>query len=194
MLFGVLTAYVLAKRRFIGSKILDIMVMIPWALPGTVVAMNLIVAFNKPNIFTGYQILTGTFWLLPLAYFVRHIPLVYRSTYASLQQLDNSLEESARNLGASWLYAFRRVILPLVMPGVFAGVLLAFVTALGEFVASILLYIPSNKPISVEIYSQLDRQANFGTASAYSVLLIILVTAVLIFSNKVLKVSTNRMF
>jgi len=194
MLFGVLTAYVLAKRRFIGSKILDIMVMIPWALPGTVVAMNLIVAFNKPNIFTGYQILAGTFWLLPLAYFVRHIPLVYRSTYASLQQLDNSLEESARNLGASWLYAFRKVILPLVMPGVFAGVLLAFVTALGEFVASILLYIPSNKPISVEIYSQLDRQANFGTASAYSVLLIILVTAVLIFSNKVLKVSTNRMF
>jgi len=194
MIFGVLTAYVLAKRRFIGSKILDIMVMIPWALPGTVVAMNLIVAFNKPNIFTGYQILTGTFWLLPLAYFVRHIPLVYRSTYASLQQLDNSLEESARNLGASWLYAFRRVILPLVMPGVFAGVLLAFVTALGEFVASILLYIPSNKPISVEIYSQLDRQANFGTASAYSVLLIILVTAVLIFSNKFLKVSTNRMF
>jgi iron(III) transport system permease protein len=194
MSFGVLTAYVLAKRRFIGSKILDIMVMIPWALPGTVVAMNLIVAFNKPNIFTGYQILTGTFWLLPLAYFVRHIPLVYRSTYASLQQLDNSLEESARNLGASWLYAFRRVILPLVMPGVFAGVLLAFVTALGEFVASILLYIPSNKPISVEIYSQLDRQANFGTASAYSVLLIILVTAVLIFSNKFLKVSTNRMF
>jgi len=80
------------------------------------------------------------------------------------------------------------------MPGLFAGVLLAFVTALGEFVASILLYIPSNKPISVEIYSQLDRLANFGTASAYSVLLIILVTAVLIFSNKVLKVNTNRVF
>ena len=194
VIFGVLAAYVLAKRRFTGRKVLDVMVMIPWALPGTVVAMNLIIAFNKPNIFTGYQILTGTFWLLPIAYFVRHIPLVYRSTYASLQQLDNSLEESARNLGASWLYAFRRVILPLVMPGIFAGVLLAFVTALGEFVASILLYIPSNKPISVEIYSQLDRLANFGSASAYSVLLVILVTAVLIFSNKVLKVSANRMF
>jgi iron(III) transport system permease protein len=194
MIFGVLAAYLLAKRRFVGSKILDVFVMIPWALPGTVVAMNLIIAFNKPGIFTGYQILTGTFWLLPLAYFVRHIPLVFRSTYASLLQVDNSLEESARNLGASWFYTFRRVVLPLVMPGLFAGVLLAFVTALGEFVASILLYIPSNKPISVEIYSQLDRLANFGTASAYSVLLIILVTAVLIFSNKVLKVSTNRMF
>ncbi len=84
--------------------------------------------------------------------------------------------------------------MPLVMPGVLAGVLLAYVTALGEFVASIVLYIPSNKPISVEIYSQLDRLSNFGTASAYSVLLIILISAVLILSNKFLKTGTNRMF
>ena len=83
--------------------------------------------------------------------------------------------------------------MPLVMPGVLAGALLAFVTALGEFVASILLYIISNKPISVEIYSQL-RLSNFGTASAYSVLLIALISAVLIFSNKVLKIGTTRVF
>ena len=84
--------------------------------------------------------------------------------------------------------------MPLVMPGILAGGLLAFVTALGEFVASILLYIPSNKPISVEIYSQLDRLSNFGTASAYSVLLIALISAVLIFSNRVLKIGTSRVF
>lgn len=194
LIFGVLSAYLLAKRRFLGKGILDVLVMIPWALPGTVVAMNLIIAFNKPGIFTANQVIVGTFWLLPLAYFVRHIPLVFRSTYASFQQLDDSLEESARNLGASWLFSFRKVILPMIMPGISAGVLLAFVTALGEFVASILLYIPSNKPISIEIYSQLDRLSNFGTASAYSVLLIALVSAVLILSNKVLKVGTTRMF
>jgi len=194
LIFGVLAAYLLAKRRFIGKRIFDILVMIPWALPGTVIAMNLIITFNKPGVFTANQIIVGTFWLLPLAYFVRHIPLVFRSTYASFQQLDDSLEESARNLGASWLFSFRKVILPMIMPGISAGVLLAFVTALGEFVASILLYIPSNKPISVEIYSQLDRLSNFGTASAYSVLLIALVSAVLIFSNKVLKVGTSRVF
>jgi iron(III) transport system permease protein len=194
LIFGVLAAYLLAKRRFVGKRVLDILVMIPWALPGTVVAMNLIIAFNKPSLFTANQVIVGTFWLLPLAYFVRHIPLVFRSTYASFQQLDDSLEESARNLGASWLFSFRKVILPMIMPGISAGVLLAFVTALGEFVASILLYIPSNKPISVEIYSQLDRLSNFGTASAYSVLLIALVSAVLIFSNKVLKVGTTRVF
>ena len=192
--FGILAAYLLAKRRFFGRSFVDVLVMLPWALPGTVVAMNLIFAFNKGSFFTGNQVLVSTFWILPLAYFIRNIPLVFRSTYAALQQLDDSLEEAARNLGASRFYAFRKVIMPLVMPGVLAGTLLAFVTALGEFVASILLYIPSNKPISVEIYSQLDRLSNFGTASAYSVLLIILISAVLIFSNRVLKVGTARAF
>jgi len=192
--FGVLAAYLLAKRRFFGRGFLDALVMIPWALPGTVVAMSLIVAFNKGTVFTGNQILTSTFWILPLAYFVRNIPLVFRSTYAALQQLDDSLEEAARNLGASRLYAFRKVIMPLTMPSILAGVLLAFVTALGEFVSSILLYIPSNKPISVEIYSQLDRLSNFGTASAYSVLLTILISVVLIFSNKILKVNTSGVY
>ncbi|MGQ9607799.1 MAG: ABC transporter permease [bacterium] len=194
LVFGLMAAYIIAKKRFIGKSIMEILIMIPWALPGTVIAMNLIIAFNKPSIFTGGQIIASTFWMLPLAYFIRHIPLVFRSTYASLQQLDDSLEEAARNLGASRFYAFRKVILPLVLPGVFAGVLLSFVTALGEFVASILLYIPSNKPISVEIYSQLDRLSNFGTASAYSVLLIILISFVIIFSNKVLKTNSTRMF
>lgn len=194
IVFGVLAAYLLAKRRFFGRDFVDILVMLPWALPGTVVAMNLIFTFNRPNIFAANRVITSTFWILPLAYFIRNIPLVFRSTYAALQQLDDSLEEAARNLGASRFYAFRRVIMPLVMPGVLAGTLLAYVTALGEFVASIVLYIPSNKPISVEIYSQLDRLANFGTASAYSVLLIILISAVLILSNKFLKVGASRMF
>jgi len=194
LVFGIMAAYLMAKRRFFGKSSVDILIMLPWALPGTVVAMNLIVAFNRPSILTGYQVLVGTFWILPLAYFIRNIPLVFRATYAALQQLDDSLEESARNLGASRFYAFRKVVMPLVMPGILAGALLAFVTALGEFVASILLYIPANKPISIEIYSQLDRLANFGTASAYSVLLIILISAVLIFSNKILKVGATRVF
>jgi len=192
VIFGILAAYLLAKRRFWGRGFVDILVMLPWALPGTVVAMNLIFAFNRPSIFTANRIITSTFWILPLAYFVRNIPLVFRSTYAALQQLDDSLEEAARNLGASRFYAFRKVIMPLVMPGILAGTLLAFVTALGEFVASIVLYIPSNKPISVEIYSQLDRLSNFGTASAYSVLLIMIISGVLIISNRFLKANTGN--
>lgn len=194
VLFGVLSAYLIVKRRFIGRRVLDALIMIPWALPGTVVAMNLILAFNKPTLLTANQAIVGTFWILPLAYFLRDTPLVFRATYASLQQLDDSLEESARNLGASRFYALRRVVIPMVAPGIISGALLSFVTSLGEFVASILLYTPYNKPISVEIYSQLDRLSNFGTASAYSVLLILMISIVFIISNKALSVTSAGPF
>ena len=95
------------------------------------------------------------------------------------RQLDRSLEEAAASLGAGRLRAARRVLLPLVLPGLAAGALLAFVTALGEFVASILLYTQSTRPISIEILSQL-RAYDFGTAAAYGVVLIGLMTIVFV--------------
>lgn len=132
LVFGVLTSYLLVKRRFVGKGFVDVLVMIPWALPATVIGMNLIFAFNEPSIFSFGNILVGTFWILPLAYFVRHIPLVVRSTNAALEQLDDSIEEAARSLGAKWFYTFRKVILPIIMPGVLAGTLLAFVESVGN--------------------------------------------------------------
>ncbi|WBX78564.1 iron ABC transporter permease [Virgibacillus salarius] len=113
--FGIITSYALVKRKFIGKNLLDILVMIPWALPATVVGMNLILAFNEPSAFSFGKILVGTFWILPLAYFVRFIPLVVRSTTAVLEQMDDSIEEAAQNLGAKWFYTFRRVVIPIIM-------------------------------------------------------------------------------
>jgi iron(III) transport system permease protein len=191
LVFGVLTSYVLVKRKFYGKNLLDILVMIPWALPATVVGMNLIFAFNEPTPFTFGNILVGTFWILPLAYFIRHIPLVVRSTNASLEQLDDSLEEAARSLGAKWWYTFRKVVLPIVMPGVLSGTLLAFVQAVGEFPTSVLLYTLSNRPISIEIMNQL-RMFNMGQAAAYGMIQIILIAIVLIISNKFLGVKAER--
>jgi iron(III) transport system permease protein len=191
LVFGVLTSYVLVKRKFYGKNLLDILVMIPWALPATVVGMNLIFAFNEPTPFTFGNILVGTFWILPLAYFIRHIPLVVRSTNASLEQLDDSLEEAARNLGAKWWYTFRKVVLPIVMPGVLSGTLLAFVQAVGEFPTSVLLYTLSNRPISIEIMNQL-RMFNMGQAAAYGMIQIMLIAIVLMISNKFLGVKTER--
>jgi iron(III) transport system permease protein len=88
--------------------------------------------------------------------------------------MDPSLEDAARGLGASWLLTMRRVILPAARPGLVAGALLAAVTGVGEFVASIVLYTHANRPISMEILAQL-RALAFGTAASYSVLLIVLV-------------------
>ncbi|PAL11798.1 ABC transporter permease [Peribacillus simplex] len=191
LVFGVIASYVLVKRKFVGKSFVDILVMIPWALPATVIGMNLIFAFNEPSVFSFGQILVGTFWILPLAYFIRHIPLVVRSTNAVLEQLDDSIEEAARNLGAKWFYTFRRVIFPIIMPGVLSGTLLAFIESVGEFPTSVLLYTISNRPISIEIMNQL-RMFNMGQAAAYGMIQITLIVIVLFISNKFLGIKAEK--
>ncbi|MBC13158.1 MAG: hypothetical protein CMM85_09335 [Rhodothermaceae bacterium] len=125
----------------------------------------------------------GTVWLLPLAYFVRHLPLVVRAAQASLEGFDDRLAEASADLGAGGWATFRRVVLPAIGPGVIAGGLLTFVTALGEFVASIMLYVYANRPIAVEVFSQL-RIFAFGQAAAYSVLLMGLVVIAVVVSRR----------
>ena len=191
LVFGVIASYVLVKRKFVGKSFIDILVMIPWALPATVIGMNLVFAFNEKSIFSFGQILVGTFWILPLAYFIRHIPLVVRSTNAVLEQLDDSIEEASRSLGAKWFYTFRKVILPIIMPGVLSGTLLAFVESVGEFPTSVLLYTISNRPISIEIMNQL-RMFNMGQAAAYGMIQITLIALVLLISNKFFGVKAER--
>jgi iron(III) transport system permease protein len=191
LVFGVIASYVLVKRKFVGKSFVDILVMIPWALPATVIGMNLIFAFNEPSVFSFGQILVGTFWILPLAYFIRHIPLVVRSTNAVLEQLDDSIEEAARNLGAKWFYTFRRVIFPIIMPGVLSGTLLAFIESVGEFPTSVLLYTISNRPISIEIMNQL-RMFNMGQAAAYGMIQITLIVIVLFISNKFFGIKAEK--
>ncbi|MBU8791747.1 iron ABC transporter permease [Oceanobacillus caeni] len=189
--FGIITSYALVKRKFVGKNLLDILVMIPWVLPATVVGMNMILAFNKASIFSFGHILVGTFWILPLAYFVRFIPLVVRSTTAVLEQMDDSIEEAAQNLGAKWFYTFRRVVIPIIMPGVLSGTLLAFVQAVGEFPTSVLLYTLGNRPISIEIMNQL-RMFNMGQAAAYGMIQVGLIAIVMIISSKFFKVKADN--
>jgi iron(III) transport system permease protein len=167
-------AYLIVLRRFTGRRLLELLVAIPWAIPATAIALGLAATFNRNDLFSGRVLLVGTFWILPLAYFIRGVPLVSTAVESSLRQLDPSLEDAARGLGASWWLTMRRVIFPAARPGLIAGALLAAVTAVGEFVASVVLYTHSNRPISIEILAQL-RALAFGTAAAYSVFLIVLV-------------------
>ncbi len=174
ILFGVIAAYVIAKTKVIGRNLLRVLVILPFAVPGTVIAVNLILTFNEPTAWTFGNILVGSFWMLPVAYFIRHMPLVVRSTLAALSNFDDSLTDASSDLGAGFPVTMRRVVLPAIAPGIIAGGLLTFVASLGEFVSSIMLYIFDNRPISVEIWSQL-RLYDFGAAAAYSVLLMIIV-------------------
>ena len=172
-----LAAYLLVLRRFRGKRLLALLVALPWAIPPTAIAIGLAATFSRTDLATGRLLLVGTFWILPLAYFIRGIPLVATAVEGSLKQMDPSLEDAARGLGSSWPLTMWRVILPAARPGLVAGAMLAAITAVGEFVASIVLYTHANRPISMEILAQL-RNFAFGTAAAYSVLLILLVLVI----------------
>lgn len=174
VLFGVVAAVYIVKTALPGRHVARALSVLPFAIPGTVIAVNLIVAFNTPTVPGLGRVLVGSFWILPLAYFIRNIPLVVRATTAALEGYDDRLSEASFDLGAGYGRTFFRIVLPLLRPAILAGAMLSFVAALGEFVASILLYIYENRPISVEILAQL-RLYDFGAAAAYAVLLMVLI-------------------
>ncbi|HET9798743.1 MAG TPA: iron ABC transporter permease [Gemmatimonadaceae bacterium] len=170
-------AYVVVLSRAPGRRALALLSALPWAIPATAIALGLAATFDRNQPAQLRVLLVGTFWILPLAYFVRNIPLVTSAVEGSLRQMDPTLEDAARGLGASKWLALRRVVIPAARPGLIAGTMLAGVAAVGEFVASVVLYTHSSRPISVEILSQI-RNTAFGTAAAYSVLLILLVLVI----------------
>ena len=179
---GVLTAWVIARWKGKGAGVLDLMIMLPWALPGTVVGINIVTAFASPTPFNLGQVFIGSLWILPLAYFIRFVPLVFRNAAASLAQIDPSVEEAAQNLGAGPLRTLRTITLPLMARGVIAGALLAFVQGFGEYVASVVIYPARFVPLSVEIYNR--QYANdLGTAFAYGSLQVLAILIVLIISE-----------
>jgi iron(III) transport system permease protein len=171
-------ALIARKGKRHWKRLLSWLILVPWALPGTVVAVSLAEAYGRPSPLLGSFILVGTFWILPVVYFLRFMPLVVRAVQASMEQIDAALEEAASSLGARWWQRFTRVTLPLVWPGAIAGSLLAFVIALGEYVASVLVFVPTNRPVSIAIASEL-RDFNLGTAAAYGVVLIGIIAAIM---------------
>lgn len=168
------------------KRVLSWLILVPWALPGTVVAVSIAEAYGQPSPLLGSFILVGTFWILPVIYFLRFMPLVVRALQASMEQLDAALEEAASSLGARWWRRLTRVTLPLVWPGAVAGTLLAFVIALGEYVASVLVFVPNNRPVSIAIASEL-REFNLGTAAAYGVVLMLMIGVVMLVTTRLEK-------
>ena len=151
---------------------LELLLVVPWAIPGTVFAVALALTFSVRAAWMGRFVLVGTLWILPLAYLVRSLPVTGRSALAGLRQFDRRLEEAATSLGATTTYTWRRITLPLLKPALAAGASLAFITTLGDFVTSIVLYTYDTRPVSVEILSSLRLQ-DTGVAAVYGVFLMV---------------------
>ena len=160
------------RRRVRAGRVIEGLVALPWAVPGTVFAIALATAFGVHAPWAGRVVLVGTLWILPLAYLVRNLPITARAVLAGFRGLDPAHEEAAASLGASRWRTLHRVTLPLLRPAIAAGAALAFATALGDFVTSVLLYTYRTRPISMEILGSL-RQADVGVAAAYGVALML---------------------
>ena len=164
--------WLIVRRRVALRGAIETLLALPWALPGTVFAIALAITFSVHAPLQLRFVLVGTAVLLPLAYLVRALPLTGRGILASYRQLDPSLEEAAASLGAGRWRTLARVTLPQRRPGLAAGASLAFVGALGDLVASIVLYTFETRPVSIEILSSL-RLAETGVAAAFGVMLMI---------------------
>ncbi len=183
VIYGTFTSYFLKRNRFPGIGVIDAIVTSPYAIPGTVLGVSFIIAFNRPTIFSFNQVLVHTPYIIILVYLIRRSPYVIRSVNAIFDQVGTTVEEASYSLGANWFYTFRRVILPLILPGLIAGLMLTFITSLAEFNATILLYTTDTVTIPVSIYRLIDN-FKMGTASAMALVQISLATLAIFLLNK----------
>ncbi|KER10405.1 MAG: hypothetical protein HY22_04990 [[Candidatus Thermochlorobacteriaceae] bacterium GBChlB] len=191
LLFGLVAGILLAQRRIYAREFVSLLLLLPLALPGTALAVNLIAAFSKPSPLSFGTALVGSYTLLPLAYFIRHLPYITRSVSSALESFDYTLVEAASTLGTPYIRVIGRVIVPVILTAVASGFLFTFISALSEFPCSVMIYNPDNVPISVDIFSQF-RLGDFGAASAEGVLLMLLVFALTWISSAVFRTSSSR--
>jgi len=166
VLLGVLVAYLLARRPSRAHALLDGLIMLAYAIPGTVVGVGLIVVYNRPPV-----VLTGTWIILLVSYFIRHLPYPVRSCTAMLQQIDIRVEEASVSLGVPPFRTFFKVTIPLMFPAIISGAALCWMTTIGELSSSILLYSGPWATMSVAIFTEVFSN-HFGTASALASILI----------------------
>ena len=168
-LFAVVLGFVVARTHFPGRRALEFAAMINYALPGTIVGIAYLVAFNDPPL-----ALTGTAFILVICYVFRYSLAGTRATTALLAQIDPSLEEASASLGARRDVTFRRVVLPLIRPALLAGMTVLFIRAMTAISATIFLVSLSWSLVTVRILEGITN-LELGQASAFSVLVILLV-------------------
>jgi iron(III) transport system permease protein len=168
---GTLIGYLISRRPNIATGTLDALLMVPYVVPGIVMGIAFITRFNDPPL-----ALTGTGLIIIMAVFIRRLPYSARSVAAALKQVSPSLEDAAVSLGYSPSKAFLKVTVPLILPGIMAGALMSFVTAMNELSSSLVLYVGSTITMPVRIYlSVMDGE--YGTASALSTVLLTMTVA-----------------
>ena len=146
---------------------MDGLAFMPLVVPGLVMGLALSFVYLRSPI-----PIYGTLFILLISYCTRYLPYGMRYSVTSMQQISNELEESALVNGASWWQTFRRVLLPLLMPGLIAGWIYILVVSFRELSSSILLYSPGNEVLSILIFEQFEN-GQFTVLSALGVVMVL---------------------
>ena len=172
-LFGLLTAYLLVRQRFAGKNAFEFGTMLSFAIPGTVIGVSYVLAFNVPPIE-----ITGTAIILILSFIFRNMPVGVRAGVASMSQLDSSLDESSLTLGANSFQTFVRVILPLLRPAILAALVYSFVRAMTA-ISAVIFLVSARYDLSTSYIVGRVENNEYGVAIAYATALIGVMLAVI---------------
>ncbi|HEX7057151.1 MAG TPA: iron ABC transporter permease [Bacilli bacterium] len=167
---SLLLSYMIIREKMIGSKVAQTLVALPYAVPGTIVGLAMILAFAKPLPVVGWQ-LYSTYWILLVAYLARFMNLGMQTISGAITQIHPSLEEASRISGASQMATFRRILLPLLRPSFYAAFFLVMMPALGEITLSSLLWSVGNETIGVVVFSSQEEGKIVITAALAIVLI-----------------------
>lgn len=176
---GMLIAYITTRRKSWLTDVIDTLTMFPYIIPGSVLGITLLLAFNEPPL-----ILSGTAMIIIVSLVIRRLPYTLRSSSAILYQISPSVEEASISLGASPLKTFFKITAVMMLPGVLSGAILSWITCINELSSSVILYTGETRTMSVAIYTEVIR-ASYGTAAALSTILTVTTIVALLLFFKV---------
>jgi iron(III) transport system permease protein len=179
MLVTSVICWIVVKTKIPGRWLLDGVASLPLVFPGVVLGLALMVFYLNVDIG-----IYGTIWIMFLAYITRFMPYGLRYNTTSMLQIHQELEESAAMCGASWTMTFRRVVLPLLKPGLLAGWIYVLIVSIRELSTSILLYSPDTRVVSIIIW-ELWENGQYVELSALGVLFILSLLVLVLIARSV---------
>ena len=182
VIVALVAARLITKAKHKLDKMLEPLVLIPWLLPSTMIALGMMMTYDEPRWNIGNKVLVATPLIMLIAYIIVKIPFSYRMVRAAFMGLDGNLEEAAQVMGAKPFYTMRKVILPIIMPVVLSVVVMNFISLLSEYDLSVFLYHPSYQPLGIVIKLATDETATIDAQAmsfVYTVVLMIISTIAL---------------
>lgn len=167
VVLGVLISYLTVRKRSFLTSMIDTLTMFPYIIPGSVLGISFLYAFNKKPL-----LLSGTAIIVIISLCIRRMPYTIRSSTAIIGQISPSVEEAAISLGSTETKSFIKITVPMMMAGVLSGAIMSWITLISELSSSIILYTSKTQTLTVAIYTEVIR-SNFGNAAAYSTILTI---------------------